>query len=136
MSYEVALIAGADVANLVGLPNLSNLEASEEITLDTFVLSAHQEVFERLRSNGVDPARLTNADRLRRAVALIAVADAADVGQVSGVEGATLRGRGEMLVDRFVPVYAQDADAPRKAAEGFPTVGHLHDAVFFDPDDR
>lgn len=133
MSYGTSLVAGTDVANLVGLPHLANLSASGEITLNTFVLSAHQEVYSMLRGMGIDPTLLTNETELRAAVALMAVAAGAEMGQIQGVDAERVRVRAERLVKGFTPLYST-ANSPRRADEGIPLVGHVDGGFVFHGD--
>lgn len=137
LSYDVALLTGAELVTLTGVTDLANLEADSELDVDTVVLDAQREVYERLYENGLSADQLsamTNEAWLKRRIASLALARLAiaHAGLLSdGQEPEALRERALHGVDRFRPQFAAATATPRRSGEGIPSVGHASEGLVY-----
>lgn len=133
MSYDSALVStAADVAALTGRQGIGNLTGAGFVLAD-FLLESTRWVYKRLEDQGKDPSQLTNESRLRRAVALHAVALLVAGGHLEtpeeGASGAeTYLDFAEREVDSFRPTYASGQES-RQAAEDLPAVANFEDGM-------
>lgn len=132
MSYDSALITGAQIVEHTGVTDLASLATDSELVLDTFALHAHRAIYRRLEGNGIDPTLLTNEDRLKDAVAFEACKRLALAGHLNR-NPADFSAEVDATIASFRPVYAS-ADSPRNAGEGIPVVGHLDSGPTFSGD--
>lgn len=139
MSYDSALITGAQIVDHTGVQDLANLATDAELVLNTFALNAHRTIYRMLEGMGVDPTLLANESRLNEAVAWEAVGRLSLAGYLPGTDHAAFFGkRDEVLFGvngkgGFRPDYAS-ADEPRQAHEAIPSVGHADGGMVFSGD--
>jgi hypothetical protein len=128
IDYDTRLLDGDEIVDHTGVLALANLEASAELSLDTFALAATRGVFRWLKEKGVDPTLLSNSSHFKDAVAYEAVVRLCRAGYLPGVSIEEMRAaRDEALKVR--PEFAS-TDAARTSAEGVPAVGHVNPSMF------
>lgn len=136
LSYDSALLTSAQLVNYTSQTDLASLESDSELDLDTVILDAQREIYERLHGNGLSVANLaalTNQAWLSRHVADLTLArveethldrpDRADERRRRALEG----------VDRFKPIYATNTATSRRSGEGIPAVAHQSDGMVYGP---
>ncbi len=133
MSRGTALVTDAGhVTRLTGQAGLPNLEIGDDegdrVSVSDLLISASDAIYDRLETDGIDPATLTNENRYQRAVAYQFLAMLAALGHFSAGEGERseeFTDRFQAMVDRF---YEQakprtTGDSAAKATDGIPAVG-------------
>lgn len=141
LARDSALLTTAtQVAELTGVQHLANVEAAGQITVANGLLAAHRWVFDRLRRRfaAAKLATLTNTEALELAVACRYLEILAAGGTLAGdalARATELGGReywGQQAreeVDAFNPEFTGH-DAPQRADEGIPAVGHVDAPMF------
>lgn len=136
LSYDTALLTGAELVEQTSTTDLANLETTAELELDDLALNAQREVYERLFQNGLTEAQLaamTNESWLKRHIADLAVARIEEV-HMRDLEAADRRRERALHgVDRFKPTYPTATATSRASAEGIPSVGHASAGFVYGP---
>lgn len=125
------LTTAAQVAALVTLQGLANLEAGGQVSVAGTLLVAHAWVFDRLkrRFSTAQLLTLSNSEELERAVAYRFVELVAAGGHLvlppeqSSPDYWAAQAKDE--VDGFQPEWSDDADSPRASIEGIPRVVNI-----------
>lgn len=124
MSFDAALITGAQIVEHTTVQDLSNLATDAELALNTLALQAHRAIYRWLEGKGWNPTLITNENRLKDAVAYEAVRRLAIAGYISGDPQGFVELRNEAL-STFHPTFSDGSNEPRNADEGVPSVGHF-----------
>lgn len=131
MSYDSALLTGAQLVEQTGVQDLANLEADAELDLDTLTLNAQRWVYRQLYKRGIDPTAVTNESWLKDAIAWATLARLADGGYLGERDALADLERAKAELDDFTPTYSATVEAGRSAGEGMPAVGHVSEEIVF-----
>jgi hypothetical protein len=112
MSRESALITGAELVSHTGVQDLQNLAQDGELVLNTFVTAAHRTIYDELRVQGIDPARLENEAELKSCVAWEAVYELALSDYLERAHAEGYREEVKRRLRIFVPRYVAAAEKP------------------------
>lgn len=128
LSYDVALVTGADLVTYTSQTGLGNLEDTAELDLDALALDCQREVYERLHGNGLTAeqlAALDNANWLRRQIAALALARIEEIHLGRADVAEARRMAAHRAIDAFRPqITSIDGAIPRQSGEGIPGVAH------------
>ena len=133
------LTTAAQVVDLTGVQDLLNLEADAEFSVADTLLSAHREVYDRMkrRFESTVLANLSNQVELHRAVAYVFLEMLA-AGRYVGDDSARdyWGAKASEEINGFRAEFTDATDEPRRVDEGIPAVANFDGVSAFPAGDR